>query len=73
MGNKLPVLIQHHKPWSDLVLRFNGGIIVDFKTPDYTLIYNQLINNTFYKDFIPKEFQWETYEETLNSLISDLI
>ena len=73
LGNRLPVLIQDHKPWSDMVLKYKGGVITDFKAPDYETLYNQLINNTFYSDFIPEELQWESNEESLKSIISGII
>ena len=70
LGNNLPVLVQDHKPWSDIVLQVNGGFIVDFKSSNYMSIFNQLTTSSFYNKTNSYNFLWESEESKLINLIS---
>ena len=72
LANKLPILIQDHKPWRALIEKFNAGIVVDFKSPDFDRMYELMNSLNFYDKDIDDTVFWKDEERRLIELIERL-
>jgi glycosyltransferase involved in cell wall biosynthesis len=68
---RLPVLLQDHKPWTELADQYNAAINVDFKHPEVEAIIAKNHSDSFYSKR-PDGMSWETEEKKLLNLLSSI-
>lgn len=73
MAYALPLLIQQNPLWHRIVEGSRAGLSIEFNTVDAPALYSQLLSSRFYTQGIPADIFWQSEEEKLLALITELL
>lgn len=73
LGAKLPVLIQKHDRWNEIIHKYNAGLVIDLDKVDYPLLLSNMKSQSFYQQTDSTDLLWSSEEAKLNECISNIL
>jgi len=73
MAYSLPIIVQYNKLWDDILSAHTAGLSINFNNYKIDTLESAIYNQPFYSNGVPQNVFWNSEEEKLVALVSQML